>query len=77
MIEPVILVHGGAWGVPDKWVNQTVEGVKFAASIGYKVLINGGTAIDSVEAAVRYLEDNEYFNAGKLYLDVWINFHCL
>lgn len=64
MIEPVVLVHGGAWGVPDAWIDHTIVGVKSAARIGYDVLKSGGSALDAVEAAVRSLEDDEYFNAG-------------
>jgi len=32
---------------------------------GYNILAQGGTALDAVEQAVRSLEDNELFNAGK------------
>ncbi|RYD88012.1 MAG: isoaspartyl peptidase/L-asparaginase, partial [Sphingobacteriales bacterium] len=32
---------------------------------GYKVLEKGGSALDAVEAAVRSLEDNPLFNAGR------------
>jgi L-asparaginase / beta-aspartyl-peptidase len=32
---------------------------------GYAILKSGGTAMDAVEACVRYMEDNPLFNAGK------------
>jgi beta-aspartyl-peptidase (threonine type) len=40
-------------------------GVTAAAKAGYAVLARGGSAIDAVEAAVRFMEDDPHFNAGK------------
>lgn len=62
----VIVVHGGAWSVPDERAKATVDGVKMAALDGFSVLEGGGSALDSVESAVRNLEDNVVFNAGKV-----------
>lgn len=62
----VIVVHGGAWSVPDERAKATVDGVKMAALDGFSVLEGGGSALDSVESAVRNLEDNVVFNAGKI-----------
>lgn len=62
----VVLVHGGAWSVPDELAKATVDGVKMAALEGFSVLEEGGSALDAVEAAVRNLEDNIVFNAGKV-----------
>lgn len=62
----VVLVHGGAWSVPDELAKATVDGVKMAALDGFSVLEEGGSALDAVEAAVRNLEDNIVFNAGKV-----------
>jgi beta-aspartyl-peptidase (threonine type) len=36
-----------------------------AANAGYAILQAGGAAVDAVEAAVNYLEDNPLFNAGR------------
>lgn len=63
-MSPVIVVHGGAWGIPDELAKACVDGVKVAACEGFSVLRRGGGALDAVEAAVRSLEDNEDFNAG-------------
>ncbi|CAH1791442.1 unnamed protein product [Owenia fusiformis] len=63
-ITPTILVHGGAWGIPDTLAEASVEGVKAAVKVGYEVLVNGGSAVDAVERAVRSLEDNPAFDAG-------------
>ncbi|KAJ1646276.1 hypothetical protein J3B02_002237 [Coemansia erecta] len=44
---------------------QLRNGLFNATKAGYKVLSSGGSALDAVEAAVRSLEDNPLFNAGK------------
>lgn len=64
MMSAVLVVHGGAWAIPDEMAPGSVDGVKAAARHGASVLKNGGSALDAVEAAVRALEDNPIFNAG-------------
>jgi beta-aspartyl-peptidase (threonine type) len=64
MINPVIVVHGGAWDIPDRQVNDNLIGVKEAANKGWSVLIKRGSALDAVETAVTTLEDNPIFDAG-------------
>jgi beta-aspartyl-peptidase (threonine type) len=64
MVEPVVLVHGGAGNIPNNRVGPKLVGVRRAARIGYKVLSNGGSVIDAVHSAVQYMEDDEAFNAG-------------
>lgn len=63
-----IVVHGGA-GPDSPFIQQNQEaykkGLREAADAGYAVLEAGGSAIDAVEAAVNYLEDNPLFNAGR------------
>lgn len=66
-MSTVIVVHGGAWAIPDEFAKASVDGVKFAAQEGFSVLGRGGSALDAVEAAVRTMEDNTVFNAGALY----------
>jgi len=63
-----IAVHGGAG--PDaefikKHQEEYKKGIKEALTIGYRILEEGGTALDAVEAAVNALEDNPLFNAGR------------
>lgn len=65
-MEPVVVIHGGAWAIPDKLSSASVEGVCSAARAGYDVLIRGGSATDAVEAAVRVMEDCPAFDAGIL-----------
>jgi len=63
-----IVVHGGA-GPDSEFIKKNIEGYKQglqeAVKIGYTVLEEGGSAMDAVEAAVNYLEDNQLFNAGR------------
>ena len=64
MVKPVIIVHGGAWGIPDRLVDANIKGVKESVKAGWKVLEAGGSALDAVVAAVNVLEDNPSFDAG-------------
>lgn len=66
-MSAVIVVHGGAWAIPDELAKASVDGVKVAAREGFSVLRRGGSALDAVEAAVRTMEDDTVFNAGALY----------
>lgn len=61
---PTVLVHGGAGQIAPERVDGKISGVKVAANIGYEVILSGGSALDAVEAAIRSMENNEYFNAG-------------
>ncbi|XP_050932743.1 isoaspartyl peptidase/L-asparaginase isoform X2 [Lates calcarifer] len=63
-MSAVVVVHGGAWTIPDELAEASVNGVKAAACEGFSVLKRGGNAVDAVEAAVRAMEDNTVFNAG-------------
>lgn len=64
-MEPIILVHGGAGDIPDERIPAKLAGVKKSVKIGYEILKNGGSALDAAEAAVRSMEDDAAFNAGK------------
>jgi beta-aspartyl-peptidase (threonine type) len=61
---PAIIVHGGAGTVEDERRAVCVAGCEAAAEAGWRVLADGGAALDAVEAAVRVLEDDPEFNAG-------------
>lgn len=65
MPDPILLVHGGAWAIPDDAVEAHSFGVRSALLAGYALLERGATAIDAVEAAVSVLEDDEAFDAGR------------
>ncbi len=62
---PTLLVHGGAWAIPDGMVDAHKLGVSNALAIGYALLEDGASAVDAVEAAVTILEDDETFDAGR------------
>eukprot|EP00041_Stephanoeca_diplocostata_P007552 m.107879 g.107879 ORF g.107879 m.107879 type:complete len:354 (-) comp16932_c0_seq1:136-1197(-) len=59
-----IIVHGGAWAIPDSLEARSRAGCKNAARTGYDILVDGGTAMDAVESAVRVLENDDVFDAG-------------
>ncbi len=65
MANPVLVVHGGAWSIPDGMVDAHVKGVRHALSTGWRVLERGGSALDAAEAAVVVMEDDETFDAGR------------
>ncbi len=62
---PVLVVHGGAWAIPDEMVEAHLNGVRKALAEGWKVLERGGRAVDAVQAAIVYMEDDETFDAGR------------
>lgn len=65
MQYPIILVHGGAWAIPDEACEAHQQGVEKAADAGWKALERGASSLDAVEEAVAVLEDNETFDAGR------------
>lgn len=67
-VQPIVLVHGGAGNIPDSVVQEKLEGVKRAAKAGYEVLRRSGNVLDAIEVAVSLMEDDEAFNAGKVFI---------
>ncbi|KAK0046875.1 isoaspartyl peptidase/L-asparaginase [Biomphalaria pfeifferi] len=63
-MEPAIIVHGGAWAIPELATERSLSGVKAAAIKGFSVIQNGGSAMDAVVAAVSVMEDDTIFDAG-------------
>ncbi|HZE26144.1 MAG TPA: isoaspartyl peptidase/L-asparaginase [Terriglobales bacterium] len=63
--DPVLVVHGGAWAIPDDMVEAHLKGVQNAMVAGWQALRKGGSALDAVEEAVVGLEDDETFDAGR------------
>ena len=63
--DPVLVVHGGAWAIPDNMVDAHLNGVRNAVAAGWRALQKGGSALDAVEEAVVVLEDDEAFDAGR------------
>ena len=63
--DPVLVVHGGAWAMPDDMVEAHLNGVRTALAAGWGALSRGGSALDAVEEAVVVMEDDETFDAGR------------
>jgi beta-aspartyl-peptidase (threonine type) len=63
--HPVLLVHGGAWAIPDDMVQAHLNGVRSALATGWAILKKGGSALDAIEEAVVNMEDDEAFDAGR------------
>lgn len=63
-MKRTIIIHGGAWNIPKGIRKPCLEGVERAAELGMKCLLNGNSALDAVEAAVKCMEDNPIFDAG-------------
>jgi L-asparaginase / beta-aspartyl-peptidase len=65
-----LVVHGGAGTIERSKMTPEREreyrtGIENALRAGSTILRGGGAALDAVEAAVRVLEDDPHFNAGK------------
>ena len=63
--DPTLLVHGGAWAIPESARAAHEAGVRAALEAGYAILSLGGSAIDAVQAAVTVMEDDPTFDAGR------------
>jgi len=59
-----LIVHGGAGDIPEEERPAHRSGLACALEAGWRVLINRGSALDAVEAAVQVLEDDPAFDAG-------------
>lgn len=59
-----LIVHGGAWDIPDVAVEDCRAGIRRSLEAGREVLARGGAALDAVEAAIVVLEDDLTFDAG-------------
>ena len=70
MKKITLAIHGGAGTLVKGLMTPELElqykqALKRALDAGYALLFEGGSAVDAVELAVRYLEDSPLFNAGK------------
>lgn len=59
-----LIVHGGAWDIPDSAIPDCRVGIRRALEASRDVLAKNGSALDAVEAAVAVLEDDITFDAG-------------
>ena len=65
-----VVLHGGAGVIERATMDPKTEAayrasLKQATEAAAQVLEKGGTAIDAIEAAIRILEDDPLFNAGR------------
>lgn len=60
-----IILHGGAKTIENEDSSANRAGCKQALQAGIAVLARGCSSIDAAEAAVRALENNRTFNAGR------------
>ena len=60
-----LIIHGGAWDIPDSQTEAHLTGCAGALSVGWEMLRSGGSAVDVVERVVCWLEDNGAFDAGS------------
>lgn len=68
--KPGLVIHGGAGTIdPAKMTPEKEkayrEGLENALKTGWDILQRGGSALDATEVAVRSMEDNPLFNAGR------------
>jgi L-asparaginase / beta-aspartyl-peptidase len=77
-----LVIHGGAGVIePSRTTPETDAAIRAALNqaldAGSKILSSGGDALDAVEAAVRVLEDDPNFNAGRGAVFTWEGTHEL
>jgi beta-aspartyl-peptidase (threonine type) len=62
---PALVVHGGAGRIADDGlIQERLQGCKSAAQAAWRILEQGGVALDAVQCAVEILENSPLFNAG-------------
>lgn len=64
MTKPALIVHGGAGSWDDSEDIPKIESLKKAIAIGWEIIESGGSALDAVEKATNWLEDEPLFDAG-------------
>jgi beta-aspartyl-peptidase (threonine type) len=60
-----LVLHGGAWDIPDDLVEPHRKGMRAACQAGWDVLHKKGSAIDAVEQAIIVIEQDDTFDAGR------------
>jgi L-asparaginase / beta-aspartyl-peptidase len=63
-LRPSLIVHGGAWKIPEAAFADCRAGIRASLESAWKILSGGGSAMDAVEAAIVSLEDDPIFDAG-------------
>ncbi|MFN2623131.1 MAG: isoaspartyl peptidase/L-asparaginase family protein [Chthoniobacterales bacterium] len=65
-----LVIHGGAGTISPEQITPEMErdlraGLQRSLDAGHAILKDGGSSLDAVAAAVRVLEDDPLFNAGR------------
>lgn len=60
-----LVIHGGAWNISDSFLEAHRNGCATAISAGWKILAGGGSSVDAVEQAIRVMEADGTFDAGR------------
>lgn len=63
-MSTAMIVHGGAWDIPDELVEAHRSACLAAVQAGWAILQAGGSALDAVEQAIRLMEDDPALDAG-------------
>jgi beta-aspartyl-peptidase (threonine type) len=71
-----LMIHGGSGSMRRETLSETDEragrsGLRAALDAGAAILSGRGSALDAVEAAVRTMEDDPAFNAGRGSVFTW------
>ena len=64
-MQPKLIVHGGAWNIPEEFIPAHINGVTTAIKQTFPLLLEGFSALDVVEKAVNVLEADPTFDAGR------------
>lgn len=64
-MTPILVIHGGAWAMPNDAVAAHKHGIAAALRAGYAELHGGASSVDAVQTAVTVMEDDETFDAGR------------
>ncbi|MBS4029582.1 MAG: isoaspartyl peptidase/L-asparaginase [Ignavibacteriales bacterium] len=62
---PALVIHGGAWDIPDDAVDAHYRGIQKALKVGWAILKKGGSSVDAVEESIIILENDSTFDAGR------------
>ena len=63
--KPILLVHGGAWAIPEHEHQAHLAGMRAGLGVGWNALSKGASALDAVEESLAVMEDDPTFDAGR------------
>ncbi|XP_011704439.1 PREDICTED: isoaspartyl peptidase/L-asparaginase isoform X2 [Wasmannia auropunctata] len=64
LVDPIVIVHGGAGRIPRYARTFMLDEVKKAAVAAYRDLLKGRCSLDAVERAICHMESKKYFNCA-------------